>query len=194
MYVNDFDMNGNTEQIICTFDGNQSYPAVMKDDLVKQITSLETKYKSFNDYRDQTIEDIFPPEVLKRSVILNARIMESCLLNNSGKGSLKLSPLPSEAQLTPVYAVSANDFDDDGICDIILGGNLYRAKPEKGIYDAGYGLFLKGKSNGSFQSISASESGIFIKGEIRDLKIVNFNGIRILVVAKNNDNFQFYKF
>ncbi|MBK7133900.1 MAG: VCBS repeat-containing protein [Bacteroidales bacterium] len=194
MYVNDFDLNGSTEQIICTYDGNKSFPAAMKDDLVKQISSLETKYKSFNDYRDQTIEDIFPPEVLKRSVILNARIMESCLLVNSGKGSLKLSPLPSEAQFTPVYAISANDFDDDGLCDIVLGGNLYRAKPEKGIYDAGYGLFLKGKSNGSFQSTSANESGIFIKGEIRDLKIININGIRVLVVAKNNDNFQFYKF
>ena len=36
----------------------------MRDDLVKQIPSLESKYKKFDDYKDQTMEDIFPPEVL----------------------------------------------------------------------------------------------------------------------------------
>ncbi len=64
MYVNDFDLNGSVEQIICAFNGDKSYPVVMKDDLVKQIPSLETKYKKFDDYKDQTIEDIFPPKYL----------------------------------------------------------------------------------------------------------------------------------
>ena len=40
MYVNDFDLNGSIEQIICSFNGDKSYPVAMKDDLVKQIPSL----------------------------------------------------------------------------------------------------------------------------------------------------------
>ena len=31
---------------------NKSYPIAMKDDLVKQIPSLESKYKKFDDYKD----------------------------------------------------------------------------------------------------------------------------------------------
>lgn len=194
MYVNDFDLNGNIEQIICAYCGEKSYPVVMKNDLVKQIPSLETKYKTFADYKDQTIENIFQPEVLDRSVKLNAKLLESCVLLNSGKGQLQLAPLPLEAQFSPIYAIVADDFDHDGICDIIVGGNQYKAKPETGIYDAGYGLFLKGHSDGTFKSTPAEESGFSVKGEIRDMKILDLNKMRTIVIGMNNGKLQFYKF
>ncbi len=194
MYVNDFDLNGTIEQIICTYNGEKMYPLVMKDDLVKQIPSLRNKFQKFDDYKNVTIEEIFPPEVLKRSVILEANIMESCVLMNNGNLSFTLIPLPSEAQFSPVYAISAEDFDRDGICDILIGGNLTRAKPETGIYSASYGLLLKGKDNGLFEPVPSITSGISAKGEIRDLQLMNINGNMIIVVARNNDNLQFYKF
>jgi hypothetical protein len=194
MYVNDFDLNGTIEQIICAYNGDKSYPVAMKDDLVKQIPSLAAKFKKFDDYKDATIEDIFSPEVLQRSIKLTARYMESCVMLNTGHGSFHLSPLPVEAQFSPVYAIAADDFDHDGICDILIGGNQYRAKPETGIYDASYGLFLKGDSGSKWTSVSSLKSGFFTKGEIRDMKILNINGSRIIAVARNNDNFQFYKY
>jgi hypothetical protein len=194
MYINDFDLNGSIEQIICTFNGNKSYPVAMKDDLVKQIPSLETKYKKFDDYKNQTLADIFPSEILKKSVVLNARIMESCIIMNSGKGSFSLTPLPVEAQFAPVYALSADDFDNDGITDILLGGNQYRAKPETGIYDGSYGLLLKGASDGKFRSVSPLSSGFFTKGEIRDIKILAVNGKRVIAVARNNNKLELYKY
>ena len=194
MYVNDFDLNGTIEQVICAYNGDKSYPVAMKDDLVKQIPSLETKFKKFEDYKDATIQDIFSDEVLQRAVKLNARIMESCVMINTGQGSFHLTPLPVEAQFSPVYAINADDFDHDGICDILIGGNQYRAKPQTGIYDASYGLFLKGTYGGTWKSVSQKESGFFTKGEIRDLKILNIKGSRVIAVARNNDYLQFYKY
>jgi len=194
MYVNDFDLNGSIEQIICTYNSDTLFPLVMKDDLVKQIPSLEKKYRKFDDYKNQTMGDIFPPEVLQRSVILNARIMESCVMLNTGRGSFKLITLPLEAQFSPVYAIIAEDFDHDGICDILLGGNQCKAKPETGIYDASYGLFLKGNAGGTWQPVSAVKSGFFTKGEMRDLEILTINGARIIVTARNSDILEFYKY
>jgi hypothetical protein len=192
--VNDFDLNGSVEQIICTYSGDKLYPVVLKDDLVNQIPSLASKYKKNVDYKDQTINDMFPAELLQRSIILNARIMESCVMINSGRGSFKLTPLPTEAQFSPVYAIAADDFDHDGRCDILIGGNEYRAKPQTGIYDASYGLFLKVNSEGNWESVSSEISGFSTKGEIRDLKILNIIGSKIIGVARNNDNLQFYKY
>jgi hypothetical protein len=194
MYVNDFDLNGSVEQIICTFNDDKSYPLLMKDDLVKQIPSLSVKFKQFADYKDATIEDIFSPEVLRRALRLSARLMESCVMMNTGNGSFHLTPLPLETQFSPVYAIIADDFDSDGQCDIIIGGNQYRAKPETGIYDASYGLLLKSDSIGTWHSVSSVKSGFFTKGEIRDLKILNMKGSPIIAVARNNDNLQFYKY
>jgi len=194
MYVNDFDLNGSVEQIICTYNGNKSYPLIMKDDLVKQIPSLESRYVKNDDFKEQTMEDIFSPEVLNRSRKLKANVMESCILMNRKNEGFALSALPAEAQFSPVYAIFAEDFDNDGNCEILLGGNQYRAKPETGIYDASYGLLLKRKSGEIWEPVSPLLSGIFIKGEIRDFKSLSINGRRILTVAKNNNKLQFYKY
>ena len=115
MYVNDFDLNGSIEQIICAYNGDKSWPVVQRDDLLKQIPSLSSKYKKYADYASQSIEDIFSPDILKRSVKLNARILQSCVLINSGKGKFDMIPLPVEAQFSPVYALFADDMDQDGI-------------------------------------------------------------------------------
>jgi len=194
MYVNDFDLNGSVEQIICAYNENKSYPVVMKGDLIKQIPALERKYRKFEDYKEQTIEDIFPNEVLQRAVKLNARFLESCVMINTGLGSFHLNFLPVEAQFSPVYAIAADDFDDDGICDIIIGGNQYRAKPETGIYNAGYGLYLKGNTDGTWYAVPSVISGFFTKGEVRDLEILNIFGIRIIAIVRNNDKLEFFKY
>jgi len=194
MYVNDFDLNGSIEQIICAYNGEKSYPLVMKDDLIKQVPSLSIKYKKYDDYKDQTVEDIFPADILLKTVRLNAKLMESIVLINSGNGSFTITPLPVEAQFSPVYAIIADDFNKDGTCDLILGGNNYKTKPESGIYDASYGLFLKGLSNGKFESVSSVNSGLLIKGAVRDIEMININGKPIIGVALNNDKLQLYKY
>jgi len=194
MYVNDFDLNGKVEQMICMYNGDNTYPLVMKDDLVRQIPPLQEKYDRFSDYKQQTMQDIFPLEVLQRSVQLNARFLESCTMINSGSGGFLLEPLPMEVQFSPIFAILADDFDGDGICDIVAGGNQYRAKPETGIYCASYAHFLKGYPDGSWSAEPSLKSGIFVSGEIRDLEVLHINGSRIMAIAKNNDILKLYNF
>ncbi|MEN8116047.1 MAG: VCBS repeat-containing protein [Bacteroidota bacterium] len=194
MYVNDFDLNGDVEQIICAFNGEKSFPVVMKDDIVRQIPTLGRKYKNFADYKEQTIEDIFSDVVLKRAVKLNVKVLESCVLINNGSDSFNLKPLPVEAQFSPVYAILADDLDNDGVDDLVIGGNQYRAKPETGIYGSDYGLFLKGNTDGTWESVPAIKSGLLIEGEIRDFEVLSVNENSIIVIAKNNDKLQFYRY
>jgi len=132
--------------------------------------------------------------VLKRSIILKAECLETIVLMNSGKGSFSVKALPAEAQFSPVYASLVRDFDQDGIMDILLGGNQHRAKPQTGIYDAGRALFLKGRGDGSFLPMPAALSGLHVKGEIRDLHILNANGRPYLIIARNNDSFECFNF
>ncbi len=194
MYVNDFDMNGRVEHIICAFNGDTSYPVAMKDDLVKQIPALKQVYKTFKAYSGETIQDIFSEDILQRSVVLSATNLESSVLINNGQGSFQIKPLPASSQLSPVYAIETGDFDHDGLCDILLGGNMTRAKPETGIYSAGHGLFLKGCGNEVWRVIPADSSGFFSKGEIRDFKIIKIKGNNVIAVARNDENLHFYTF
>jgi len=120
--------------------------------------------------------------------------MESCFLINRGGGSFSLVPLPGEAQFSPVYAITAEDFNKDGICDIALGGNQYKAKPQTGIYAASYGLLLNGDNEWKWHPVVPQESGLFVRGEIRDMKLLKIAGNSIMAVARNNDNLLFLKY
>ena len=193
MYVNDFDLNGTVEQVICTYDGDKSYPIALRHDLLNQIPSLEKKYPTYESYKDQQITDIFTPEQLKNSIRLDASLLATAVFINDGKGHFSMKQLPPEVQFSPVYAVSTGDYNGDGKPDILLGGNLYNVKPELGRYDASYGAFLAGDGHGNFSYIPPKISGLHLDGEIRNFTQVKTSAGKILVVARSNDSLQVFK-
>ena len=187
LYVNDFDQNGEVEQIITQYQNGKSYPMVLRHDLLSQLPALKRKYLHYRNYSEQTINDIFSKEQLERAVVLSAANLETSLWINAGGAGFTRKPLPAEVQFSPIYAMLANDFDKDGHLDVLMGGNLYRAKPETGIYDASYGLLLKGDGKGSFEALNSRESGVFVKGEVRSLKYVRAGDKELVIVGRNND-------
>lgn len=193
MYVSDFDKNGTMEQIICAYNGEKSYPLVLRHDLVAQIPSLKKKYLKYENFSDQTITDIFTKEELKDASRLDAFELGTGILLNDGKGKFKFTRLPMAAQFSVMQAISVNDFDNDGFADILLGGNLYGAKPEVGRYDASHGVLLKGDGLGNFISVPAKSSGLLIEGEVRDFQLFHVGKDNLLMVARNNDSVLFFK-
>jgi hypothetical protein len=190
MYINDFDQNGTVEHITTQYYKGVAYPLVLRHDLVSQIPSLKKKYLHFRDYKEQTITDIFTPQQMERALVLNAFTLETAVwINQRGEKFVRQS-LPVEAQFAPVYEILMDDFDNDDKPDILLGGNLYRAKPETGIYDGSYGLVLKGVGDGTFVSLSPSQSGVSVKGEIRALEKIRVKNNKYIIIGINNDRVQ----
>ncbi len=193
MFVNDFDLNGQVEQIICAYDGDTLFPLALKHDLTKQIPALEKKYMKYEMYKDQKITDIFSPGQLKNSIRLDANLLETCLFINDGTGHFSRKPLPVEVQFSPVFTAEVSDYNGDGNPDLLLGGNLYNVKPEIGRYDASYGCFLQGDGRGGFRFIPPRLSGFFLQGEIRDMMEVTTSNGKILIIARSNDPLQVFK-
>jgi hypothetical protein len=193
MYVNDFDQNGTVEQIVCAYNGSKSYPLALRHDLVKQIPSLKKKYLKYENFRDQTITDIFSPEVVERATKLDAYELATSALINDGKGKFSIVHLPFEAQMAPTYGIEILDINDDGINDILLGGNLYNAKPEIGRYDASFGTLLLGGAGLNFKPVPPAASGLKMDGEVRDITTLTVNGTAVILAARNNDTVLVFK-
>jgi enediyne biosynthesis protein E4 len=193
LYVNDFDLNGSAEQILCYREGDKSLPFLLKHDLVKQIPALDKKYPKYDMYKNQQITDIFTPEQLKNAIHLSARTFETSLFINDGKGVFTRKALPDEVQFSPVYSALSGDYDGDGKTDILLGGNLYNVKPELGRYDASYGAMLHNNGKGEFTYIPARVAGFRLDGEIRDLKEINTPSGKIIVAARSSMPLQLMK-
>ncbi|MFL5488351.1 MAG: VCBS repeat-containing protein [Gemmatimonadaceae bacterium] len=190
LYLNDFSHSGggNLEQILTSYRNGVSYPIAGRDELVKKIPSLASKYPTYKAFGASRVEDIFPATDLRDAQVREAYTFASAIALNNGNGTFAMKNLPAEAQFAPIYASLAGDFDGDGKRDLLLGGNLYGVIPALGRYDASYGLMLRGDARGGFEAVDMQQSGIEIDGQVRDIKSLRGpKGKQLVVVARNNE-------
>ena len=195
LYVYDFDNNGAVEQIItCPDETGKSYPFMLKGDLQKRIPSIKKQFLKHADYAEKSLEDIFTKEVVAKALVRGVNEVRSGVLLNDGKGNLTFSALPIEAQYSPIYGIEAFDYDNNGTIDLFLTGNNYDVLPEMGRYDGSYGLLLSGDGKGKFTNVPNRNTGLFIKGQVRnERKIKIGKSGNYFILAKNNDALQVVK-
>ncbi|MFD2099039.1 VCBS repeat-containing protein [Flagellimonas iocasae] len=187
MYVHDFDKNGKPEHILTIYNGEEDYPLIGRSDLVEQLPYLKKKYLKYHSYKEQTVEDIFGEQTIAEAQKLQVFTTASSVFLNQKK-TFKRMDLPAEAQFSRIFGLRVEDFDDDGILDIIAGGNFYWAKPEVGINDGSRGVLLKGLGDGNFKNIPMAKSGLQIEGEIREIRPLQIGTGKFLVISRLNDS------
>ncbi len=194
LHINDYDQNGTIEQILNQYNGDKSYPMILRHDLVMQLPALKKKYLKYEAYKNQTMQDIFTPQELEKTMILEAYQLESVVLMNNRKGGFTKSTLPMQAQFSPIFAIAVQDFDQDGKQDVLLAGNQFSVKPEVGRYDANYGVLLKGDGKGGLTSVASNASGLFLSGQVRELAFIQVGKQPMLFAASNADALQVLKY
>ena len=194
MYAGDFGNDGTVQQIVTCYNGDSSYPMLLRHDLVAVLPYLKKKYLKYENYKEQTIGDIFSKDQLSKAIKSDAYTMQSSVFINNKNGTFTQKALPMTAQLSPMYGIAAEDFDKDGNIDILMGGNFYQSKPEVGIYDASYGVLLKGDGKGNFTAIPSQQSGINIRGAVRDMKVARVGEKKLVLIVKNNNKSQLIQF
>lgn len=194
MFVNDFDQNGKSEFLINWYApmDRQAYPFATKTDLIQQLPGLRKKILKYEDYSKQTYETLFPPELRQQSYSYEVNNLQSAVLWNEGDG-FSLHPLPVEAQFSPVFGIAVQDWNEDGIADIWLGGNFYALKPQVGRQDASRGLLLEGTGGTAFRVVGPEASGISVAGEVRDACVLNVGNSKALLVSRNNADALIFK-
>lgn len=195
LYVADFDQNGQTEAIPAYYksDGKQ-YPYPLKGDLVAQLPFLKKKFLHYADYAGKSIQEVLGVDLIKKASILKVQETRSMIWYQVASGKFESMPLPLEAQFSTINAAFIKDIDQDGKPDLILGGNNVGLKPETGRYDASSGLVFLNNGNRRWRYIPNFVSGWQSPGEIRALTSISRNNTTQLVVGRNNDTVQFFRF
>lgn len=195
LYINDFDNNGVLDHILCYYHNGFDVPFATRDELVKQLPGLASKFITYKDYGQvKSIHDIFSREQLELAIVKQAQTFTTSYFQNNGDGTFKEITLPIQTQFSPVFAILATDINHDGRKDLLTGGNFGAAGINYGLYDASYGCFLESANDQKFSSIEPYESGWLLKGEVRDIKLVKLaNGNSLLIVARNDDTVQVFQ-
>ncbi|WP_258105158.1 VCBS repeat-containing protein [Marinoscillum sp. MHG1-6] len=193
LYINDFDENGSLDHISCFWQDGKYYPYHLRDDLLSQLVFLKKKFPSFASYRDQPIEQIFSPEQLEKCLVLEVQELRSGVFLNSGDGDFRFEPLPQRAQIAPIFSMLLEDFNKDEEDEIMVVGNFFGTRPEEGIYDGNHGQVYSVEGQG-LREVSFDQTGLFLKGQVREIKIAQGKHSRLMLVGRNNDQMEIYAY
>ncbi|MBN1791742.1 MAG: VCBS repeat-containing protein [Bacteroidales bacterium] len=193
IYAGDFDNNGSYDAFPSQYlpasqkdTGWREFPVHTRDDAVKQMISMRSKFQNYKSYAESTIDCLFSPEQLKGALVLKANNFQSCLVINDGRNRFSLVPLPVQAQLSVLNGMIVDDLDADGNLDLLINANDWGTEVSVGRYDALNGLLLRGDGQGQFTPLSIAESGIYIPGNGKGMAKLRGAGGRYLVAAGQN--------
>ncbi|HVW58789.1 MAG TPA: VCBS repeat-containing protein [Puia sp.] len=199
LMAKDFEGNGRIDPILCYYipdeTGRKTLQVGMNlNQLTRQMPSFKKRFLKNADFASADLTALFPDDKIKDAVKLDCNELRTCWFENLGKGRFRKHVLPMEAQFAPVNAILAHDLDGDGKSDLLLAGNEYQTEVMSGRYDASYGLLLKGDGKRNFLPVTHVDRGIFIKGDVKDLKLIkDGNGDDLILVAVNNERIRIFR-
>ena len=195
MWVNDFDENGTIEQIMTAHQNGKDFPIHMRKEITGQMPSLKKENLKASEYARRTIQELFPPDVVSKSVIRQSRYSESFVAINEGSGKFRVVSLPDRVQWSCVCGIFCTDVNNDGATDIVMGGNFHDYKPQFSRQDASYGHVLLGDGKNNFTWEPYNNTGMFIRDEVRHMQtFADKSGKRYIFAAINNSLPRVYKF
>lgn len=193
IYVDDFDQNGIIDPIMTYFSAGREVPVHLRDDIFKQLVLLKKKMPTYKKYAEATITDVISTELLKNTPTLQWNYAKSVCFMNRGEKGFEVVPMPARAQIAPIYGTLIEDFNGDGIPDILAVGNSQGIEVFSGYQDSSFGTVLIGKGEGTFEFLDYGSSGVYIDGDAK--AIVNFklsDGSKATLVSKNDDSLELF--
>lgn len=193
MYVGDFDKNDQVEQLLYTdFNGKKRLFAT-KDEVSKQLTMVNKKFLSYQEYANAPSEEVISPDLLKKALHLKIYETRSCVFLQKDKLTFEKIPLPSEVQFSTMNSLVSHDFDGDKKPDLLIGGNFYDCNIQMGRYDASYGTLLINQGKGQFKTMHNRQINLILEGQIRNLRMIQFKEYTLILAARNNEGLQILK-
>jgi enediyne biosynthesis protein E4 len=181
LVYDDFDQNGLLDFFMTYYIQGKAYPAHTRDEIGDQMSGLRKVFPTYAAYSTATLEQFFDATALEQAKKLTINEVRSLILENRA-GELVPHALPQPAQYAPICAILTNDFDRDGKPDLLLMGNNSYLRLRLGKVDANTGLLLRNKGSFQFEPLTPAQSGVFVRGDVRDAKRVG----RYVLVSECN--------
>jgi hypothetical protein len=186
VWVSDFDNNGIIDKILTKTVDGEDRTIFLKRETMEQFPFLKTQNLKHSEFATKSISDLFDKNILSKGIVKKVDFQQSCVAINDGKGGFTVKALPVEAQFSCINATYCVDLNNDGLKDIILGGNNHNFTPQFSTLDAFKGKILLNTGKGNFKAVSDRNSGFRVDGEMKQIAPISINGKRSFMILVNN--------
>ncbi len=176
LYYGGFTASGRVDMIEAQYDDRVHgiAPLTPLRRLMTTLPWLRPGTRAFTTYANATLQDVLG-HGLEGVQRLEAATLDHVVFFNRG-GKFAAAPLPAEAQFAPAFYVGVADFDGDGHEDVFLAQNFFLTELETPRYDAGRGLLLVGRGDGTLAPVPGQVSGITVYGDQRGAAFADYDG------------------
>ena len=196
VYAKDFDNNGSLDIAFGYHEEGKVFPLRGRECSSNQMPFIKENFPSYHDFGLADMPSVFREKNLENSLHYSANNFATSYVENLGELKFKLHKIKGIAQFSSVNSILIDDFDKDGNIDALLSGNLYQSEVETPRNDASYGVFLKGNGKGQFDSFAPHESGLFVRGDVKNAAIIKTASKKNkrIVFGKNDGFTQFIEY
>jgi hypothetical protein len=176
LFAGVFDDSGREQLVEAHYAHGKLVPVRGRSKLAYAFPWLPRKFPTYAAFSQASVEDIFGAERLAAVTKLTATELASGVFLNHGDGTFTFEPLPRYAQIAPINAIVARDFDGDNQLDLLCVGNNFGPEPNTGRFDGGLGVLLRGDGRGNFEPLTPAESGLIVPGDARAAAVIELDG------------------
>jgi hypothetical protein len=136
-------------------------------DLARHLPWVQESFRTHRAFASATLDDILG-ERMRSMTRHECSWLSSLILYNRGN-HFDARPLPDLAQLGPIFALQAADFNGDGFMDIYAAQGFFGGGFGITRDDAGEGVFLLGRKDGNLDAVGTVDAAFRILGEQRSV-------------------------
>jgi hypothetical protein len=191
IYGNDFDEDGNFDMVLSKLYNGNLVPMRGKECSTSQNPFVSQKIKTYKEFANATLIDIYGDEMLKKSFHEEANEFKSIYIENKGHGQFEIQHLPNMAQVGPTMSFVFSDINQDGHIDVLGIGAIHEAEVETVRYDANVGYILLGDSKGGLKSYN--DISFYNSLNAKQMKLITVKNEPYLFIANNDDPLVIFK-
>jgi enediyne biosynthesis protein E4 len=173
LWMNDYDNNGDLDKLMTYTISGKDMPVFLKRDMQDQLPGLKKENLKHSDYANKAIQDLFAKNLIASSVVKQFNYTASCAAINNGNGNFTVNELPFMSQLSCINVIIPVDVNGDGFIDIVNGGNQFGFLPQFEKLDGNFGEVLLNDGKGNFMWQESKKTGLDLRGELRDIAVIN---------------------
>tara|TARA_R110002049_G_scaffold44913_2_gene131406 strand:+ start:1286 stop:4561 length:3276 start_codon:yes stop_codon:yes gene_type:complete len=147
IYANNFDDNNSYDIALSKEYEGDLFPIRGKECSSQQTPFLNEKIRTFSEFANSNIIDIYGKENIETALHLQASSFNSYYIQNNGNGDFEFKSLPNLAQFGPTLDFEFVDINKDGMVEVLGVGGIYDSEVETIRYDASKGYILTHNSD-----------------------------------------------